>query len=168
MLNQLPPGARWALAAGLVLLAVLGIYLNTRTNEVRLPDTGVIFEGVVTYDGKPLPYAVVTLYPDEQPNPPGSIFSNGSLERDGSCRIESAPLGKVKISVNTAEIRGRMMGEFVAAANLKQQGKIVETPNIIDVPPHYFSPDSSGIKETLVKGVNKVKIELKSKAAEKS
>jgi hypothetical protein len=168
MLNQLSPGARWALAAGFVLLAGLGIYLNSRTNEVRLPDTGVIFEALVTYDGKPLPYAVVTLYPDEQPNPPGSIASNGALERDGSCRIESAPVGKVKIGVNTAEMRGRLMGQFVAAANLKQQGKIVETPNIIDVPQHYFSPDSSGLKDTLVKGVNKVKIELTSKPPEKS
>jgi hypothetical protein len=140
MLDKMGPGARWALAVGLVFLAGLGIYLNTRSDEVRLPDTGVVFEGVVTYDGKPLPYAVVTLYPAEEPNPPGSIFSNGALERDGSLRIESAPLGKVKITVNTAEIRGRLMGDFVAAANLKQQGKIVD----------------------------KVKIELKSKSPEKS
>jgi hypothetical protein len=165
MLNQLPPAARWALLGCLILLGCLGIYFNTRTDEVRLPDTGVIFEGLVTFDGKPLPYAVVSLIPADDPTPPGAIASNGTLERDGSLRIESAPLGKVKISVNTAEIRMRLMGEFMAAAQQATvNGKKTEAPKIIDVPAHYFSPNSSGLEETLVKGVNKIKIDLKSKA----
>ncbi len=163
MLNQMPPAAKWGLLGGLVLLAALGAYLNSQTGEVRLPDTGVVFNGLVTLDGKPLPYAVVTIYPAEQPTPPGAITSIGTLERDGSTKIESAPLGKVKITINTAEIRGRMMGDFMAAAILKQDGKKVDPPNIIDVDPIYFSPDTSGIEETLVKGVNKVEIKLKSK-----
>lgn len=160
MFNQLPPAARWGLLAALILLGVIGGYLNLRSNDARLPDTGVVFEGLVTLDGEPLPYAVVRLYPDETPPKEGAIASNGDLQRDGTLRIESAPLGKVKISVNTAEMRGKLMGEFMAASIDKSRSP----PKIIDAPPHYFSPDSSGIEATLVKGVNKVKIELKSKA----
>lgn len=164
MLNQLPPAARWAFAGCLILLCLVGIYLNTRSEEVSLPDTGVVFEGLVTLDGKPLPYAVVGLFPAEEPQKPGVIASNGMLQRDGTLRIESAPLGKVKISVNTAEVRMRLMGEFMAAAHkVMVDGKPKEAPKIIDVPQHYFSPHSSGIEETLVKGVNKVVVKLKSK-----
>lgn len=169
MLDQLPPAAKWSLLAGLILLGVIGGYLNLRSTDARLPDTGVVFEGQVIFDGKPLPYAVITIYPANTPPVEGAIFSKGNVGRDGTLRIESAPLGKVRISVNTAEIRGQLMGEFIAAANLKQRdGKVIETPKIIDVPSHYFSPDSSGIEETLVRGVNKVKIELTSKSDQKS
>lgn len=160
MLNQLPPAARWGLLAALLLLGIIAGYLNTGSTDVTLPDTGVIFEGLVTLDGEPLPYAVVRLYPAEAPPVPGVIASQGDLQRDGGIRIESAPPGKVKIAVNTAEIRGKLMGEFVAASIDKSR----TPPKIIDVSPHYFSPESSGIEATLVKGVNKVKIELKSKA----
>lgn len=161
MLNQLPPAARWGLLAALLLLGVLGGYLNFRSTDARLPDTGVIFEGQVTLDGKPLPYAVVRIFPAETPPVIGVIASEGDLQRDGGVRIESAPPGKVKIAVNTAEIRGKLMGEFMAAAIDKSR----QAPNIIDAPSHYFSPESSGIEATLVKGVNKVKIELKSKTS---
>lgn len=165
MLNQLPPAARWGLLAALLLLGVVGGYLNLRSSDVRLPDTGVIVEGLVTLDGVPLPYAVVTLFPAEEPPKEGAIFSKGNLERDGTLRIASAPIGKVKIAVNTAEVRGQLMGEFMAASQkVARDGKPVEAPKVIDVDGKYFSPDSSGIEETLVRGVNKIKIELKSKA----
>jgi hypothetical protein len=166
MLDQLSPAARWGLLAALLVLGVVGAYLNTRSEEARLEDTGVIFEGTVYYDGKPLPYAVVRLYPDESPPREGAIASEGTLQRDGSLRIESAPIGKVKISINTAEIRGRMMGDFMAASlGGMRDGKKAEAPNIIDVPSLYFSPETSGLVETLGKGVNKIKIELSSKSS---
>lgn len=167
MFDKLPPAAQWGGLAGLLILGAVAIFLKTRSDDAVLPDTGVIFEGEVIYDGNPLSYAVVTLYPDNAPPLEGEIFSRGNLERDGSVRIESAPRGRVRITINTAEIRGQLMGQFVAAAQqATSNGKKFETPKIIDVPSVYFSPETSGIVKTLEKGVNKVKIELSSKGPE--
>ena len=141
----------------LVGLLVLVSWLNLSGGDYRIPDTGVVFEARITLDGKPIPQAFVILQGE-------SSMGQGYVGEDGMIRIESAPLGDVKIGINTDAARGHLMCEIMAAAQApKKDGQKKAAPIIVDVPARYFDPGKSGISRTLVKGLNALTIELSKK-----
>jgi len=51
--------------------------------------------GTVTYKDKPLPGGSITFLPKE------GVAVNGTIEKDGTYRVDKVPVGEVKISIDT-------------------------------------------------------------------
>jgi hypothetical protein len=66
-------------------------------------------------------------------------------------------LGEVNIAVNTDAGKGMMRGRQMAAGQGKQK---VSLPKLIDVPPRYADPTTSGIKTTVQKGDNTYNVDI--------
>ncbi len=142
---------RFLLVVGTVGLCALGC----EPYEARLAETGATLEGTVTMGGNPLPAAMVILVGKE-----GS--ATGNLSSDGRFKIDNAPLGEVKIAVNTEAAKGQMMGEMMSRGyQASKGGKPAEpAPKFVDVPKKYWDPNTSGITTTINKGPNTYDVKL--------
>ncbi len=105
--------------------------------------------------GSPLPAAMVILVGNE-----GS--ATGNLTSDGRFKIDNAPLGEVKIAVNTEAAKGQMMGEMIASGYQASKGgsKAPPPPKLVEVPKKYWDPNTSGITTTINKGTNTYDVKL--------
>ena len=116
--------------------------------EYRLPETGVTLEGTVMLGDKPVPAAVIIVAGDQG-------GATGKIGADGRYKVENAPLGAVKIAVNTEAAKGQMMGEMMARSVPGSKGEdSPAAPAFLDVPKQFWDPETSGITITLQKGVN--------------
>ncbi len=118
--------------------------------EERLVLSEATLEGTITFNGKPVPYALVILAHSKDPG------VQGTADAAGKYMVQHAPLGEVMIGVNTEAGKGMMMGKVMAAK--KGEG---EAPTFVDVPKKYFDPMKSEITTTIKDGANTFNIELK-------
>lgn len=147
---------RWQLvgACSLVVLAVGILYWSfTRTDEEPLILSKASLQGKVTYRGKPVPHALV-IVSNEQSS------SSGTADAEGNYFVQYAPVGNVRIGVNTEAGRGMMRGAMMSAS---MSGERSSMPSFVDVPRKFFAPETSGISAELTNrtGLNELDIELK-------
>jgi hypothetical protein len=134
----------------LTLLALVGFSLgpvacsNHYVTPVKYPDSGATLEGTVTYAGQTIRVALIIAQGEKD-------YVQAFMTDDGRYKIVNAPLGEVKLAVNTAAGRGVMIGRQMAASRGKGTGPL---PSVIDVPAKYGDPNTSGIKTTINPGAN--------------
>jgi hypothetical protein len=141
---------RWKFAiAALLLLSGCSSY------ESRLPETGATLEGTVTYGGEAVPMALVVVV--------GSKSSATVQIEQGRYQVENAPLGDVKIGVNTEAARGQLISQQMAQGYKGPGGKGGSRPppaKFVEVPKKYAEPELSGVTTQVKKGHNKFDIVL--------
>ena len=146
---------RWMFQAGAFLLftglVVVVVGCGDPKNE-KLPETGANLEGTVTYNGKKVMAALIIVQ-----TPKGA--SQGEIDENGVYHVQNVPVGDVNIGVNTTAGKGMMRGKIMAKTAGKQAD--VKIPEMIDIPPKYFDPTTSGIKTTTNPGDNKYDIVIK-------
>ena len=139
----------------IALLSVLGCVCTlagcARVKEIRLPESGADLKGTVTFNGEKVMAALIIVR-----SATGS--AEGSIGEDGSFNVKNAPLGEVSIGVNTDAGKGELRGKMMARAQTKQP---LPMPKIIDLPPKYFDPNTSGIHTTVNKGSNTYDVVIK-------
>ena len=125
-----------------------------------LPETGTVLEGTVTYNGKPVPMALVMV----QATPPMSGSAQAFADDSGHFRVENVPIGKVQVGVNTEATKGQMMSRAMAGTDPNAKatgGNKAKMPAMVEVPKKYHATDTAGIDTTTAKGENKFDIQLK-------
>lgn len=133
--------------AGCVMLTSCGTYLHEET----LPESGATLEGTITYKNQPVRFAIVTAVGA------GGIM-RGSVGDDGKYRIPNAPLGPVKIGVDSTNAKGDYIAMTMSAGYNKTRpsGEV----KFIDLPIKYKDPETSGITTNVEKGVVNFDIKL--------
>jgi hypothetical protein len=122
----------------------------SRVVEKRLDVSEATLEGTITYNGSPVPYALVIVAHQQAPG------SQGTADAAGKYMVKRVPQGEVQIAVNTEAGRGMATGKIMAAT--KGKG---ELPKFVDVPKKYFDPKTSGITTNVKDGANTFNIQLK-------
>jgi hypothetical protein len=137
----------------LLLVVGLGCFIFgcSRVSEIKIPESGADLSGTVTYNNDKVMVALVIVQG-------ASGSATGPINDDGSFKIKNVPLGEVTIGVNTEAGKGELRGKMMAQAQTKQK---VEMPKIVNIPPQYFNPSTSGIKTTINKGPNKYDVVIK-------
>jgi len=139
----------------IALLVIIGLCFTVagcaRVKEIRLPESGADLKGTVTYDGQKVMVAMVIVQ-----SAGGSAA--GLIGDDGTFNIKNVPVGEVNIGVNTEAGKGELKGKMMARAQTKEK---VAMPKIVDVPPKYFDPTTSGIHTTVNKGQNTYDVVIK-------
>jgi hypothetical protein len=141
--------------AVLLILVAVGVlfWAFTRSDEEPMILSKASLQGKVTYRGKPVPHALIIVTGDQ-------TSSTGTADVDGNYFVQYAPVGNVRIGVNTDAARGMMMGAIMSAS---MSGDRSGMPTFVDVPAKYFAPETSGISAEVTnkKGLNDFNIELK-------
>src|SRR5436305_8793297 len=125
----------------LALLIITGCLVGCSPYEYRLPRTGATLEGTITYGNDTLQMAQVNVFSDK-----GQAI--GRID-GGRYKVENAPLGAVKIGVNTEAERGNAIGQAMARSKGVGTGP---APKFINLPPKYQDPETSGVTTTVKKG----------------
>jgi hypothetical protein len=124
--------------------------------EYRLPDTGATLEGTITYGGEHVSLAQISVLGEK-----GQGI--GVVEEDGRFLVKSAPLGEVKIGVNTEAMRSQAISQQMAQSykgpGAKGANRAAPT-KFISLPAKYQDPDTSGITTTIKRGKNTFDIVL--------
>jgi hypothetical protein len=99
--------------------------------------------GEVTFDGKPLPGGSVTIVAVDDP----TRRITAPIRSGGKFQVSDAPLGDVRIAVETGSMQLGM------------------TPLFVSIPSKYSKPEASGLTATIndSSGTEDLKIELKSR-----
>src|SRR3954451_4754809 len=126
-----------------IVFVLMCAVLGCNRYEYRLPATGASLEGTITYGGETVQMAQIDVLGEK-----GQAI--GQIE-NGRYKVENAPLGPVKIAVNTEAFRSNMIGQQMARANSDSTGN---APKFVSVPAKYWDTESSGIKTTIKKGKN--------------
>lgn len=112
--------------------------------------------GTVTYQGKALPGGTVTFVPE------AGAPVHAEIQSDGSYRMSNAPLGPVKIGVQTKSAQ-KAPSSSSMPRNPKDFEKfksaMMNTESLI--PAKYTDPNNSGLTYTVTKGKQQHDIELK-------
>jgi hypothetical protein len=136
---------------GLFLLGLAGC----SRYEARLPETGAVLAGTVSLGREQVPMAMVIVVGEK-----GS--ATGQVE-SGQYKVENAPLGEVKIGVNTEAVKGQLISQQMAQGYKgpgSKGGSRPPPPKLIEVPSKYWDAEKSGIKTTVKRGNNTYNIEL--------
>ena len=124
--------------------------------EYRLPETGATLEGTVTYGAETVPMAQISVLGEKEQ-------AIGVIEEDGHYVVTRAPLGAVKIGVNTEAMRSQAIGQQMAQSYKGPGAKGASraaAPRFINLPARYQDPETSGITTTIKKGKNTFDIVL--------
>lgn len=121
-------------------------------------------KGVVRYKGKPITGGTIRLVSKENG---GSAFAMGPINGDGTFRVSNAPLGSVKVVVDTSTARFDVRPMIEKA---KAQGAPIEESkmNLPQGPPikymeidgKYSDPRKTTVEITIVEGENQRDIDL--------
>lgn len=98
-----------------------------------LPETGATLEGTLTYGSEKVSAAVIVVAGKDGPGVQGTIGENGRYV------VQNAPLGEVRIGVNTV----------AAKATAARTGR-----KVVEIPSKYMDPSKSGITTTVNSGSN--------------
>jgi hypothetical protein len=147
----MPLTSRFGKSAGAGLLALALLASACIVREEKLPETGATLEGTIKYGDEPVEYALIQVL-----GPQG--VGTGIVGEDGRYRVENAPIGEVRIGVNTAAAQGQYQSKMMASGvykgpEAKGKGRVVGL-KFIQIPQKYYDPDTSGIKTTVNKGAN--------------
>lgn len=126
---------------------------------VALPDSGAVVLGTVRYGGEDVQYALIVLQGQD-----GSTAA-GMIDEEGRYRVPNAPLGEVRVGVNSNAARGVyqtaiMRGGAMTGGPEEKAGRKKVNLRFIDVPVKYLDPASSGLTTAVVKGENTYDIVL--------
>lgn len=139
-------------------LAALPLVVACGVRETKLAESGATLTGTVTYKGEQVDYAFVSVQGKD-----GGPPAMGKIHEDGRYKISNVPLGEVTIGVNTiagqGEAKGALMAQNAKAAD-PNASKRVTAPKMINVPPNFIDPATSGIKTTIQKGDNAFDIKI--------
>ncbi len=136
---------RFAFIFGLGCLLILAS-CGKRVEPLKL--SNATLEGTVTYQGKPVPFALIIVTN-------GKETATANADAQGKFKVEHVPLGQVQIGVNTDAGKGAAMSAIMAA---RQGGG--QAPTLIDIPNKYFEPSRSGITTTISDGANTFDIKI--------
>ncbi len=126
--------------------------------EEALPESGATLEGTITFDGKQVPFAMITVQGDGAKPP-----ATGKVQNDGRYKVQNVPLGQVTIGINTDAARGDYQSRVMAASYQgpeKAGRKRAKLPPFVSVPKKYNAPESSGITTEIQEGANQFDIKL--------
>lgn len=144
-------------AVSLMMLALSTLWwaLN-RTDVEPLVLSKATLKGKVTYRGKPVSSAMVIVATESG----NTVAGTGLSDAAGNFLVQFAPVGKVKIGVDTEAGKAMMRGATMAAVMTRNKSAI---PPTSDVPRKFFSPETSGITTVLsnADAENQFDIELK-------
>ena len=140
-------------------ISLLGVSCLGDVPTETLPETDATLTGTITYNGKPVNYALI-LVMDESGN--GTAQGNLDSQADGTYTVPNCPLGKVKIGVNTDAGKGFFTEASMAASAPGPDGKAKKVNlSFVPVPPKFHKPETSGITTTVEKGENTFNIDIK-------
>jgi len=117
--------------------------------ETRLPETGATLEGAATYGGEAIPIAMVIVVGQK-------ASATGQIE-NGHYKIENAPLGEVKIGVNTEAVKGQLISQQMSQGYKgpgSKGGRRSPPAKLVEVPSKYWEAESSGVQTTIKRGKN--------------
>lgn len=143
---------RFRNAAGATLTALALLTTSCKfVKEERLPETGATLEGTIKYGDEDVHYAMIQVMG-------ANTAATGTVGEDGRYRVDNAPIGEVRIGVNTAAAMGTYQSRMMASGvykgpEAKGKGKVIGL-KFVAVPNKYFNPDMSGIKTTVKQGSN--------------
>jgi hypothetical protein len=122
------------------------------SQEQALVLSDATLSGKILYKGKPVPYALVIVMGT-------SSTATANADDSGNYSVEHAPVGEVKIGVNTDAGRGHMMSATMAAGQTKDKSL---KPTFVDLPKKFHDPTTSGLTLTITeaKGVTTKDIEV--------
>lgn len=112
--------------------------------------------GKVTYRDKPLPSGIVTFIPET------GAPVHADIQGDGSYRMSNAPLGPVKIGVQTKSAQDAAPSSPMPRNPTdygKLQSAMMDKESLI--PAKYTDPNNSGLTYTVTKGKQQHDIDLK-------
>ncbi|MHB0957409.1 MAG: hypothetical protein ACYC0X_25300 [Pirellulaceae bacterium] len=147
-------------SAACLMSAILCVSLTSCSEVEELELSNATLEGKITYNGQPVPHALVIVAGD-------TSSATATAGPDGQYKVDHAPLGSVKIGINTQAARGAMMGQMMAKKQKAPGGgkpdadAAAAPPKLVDLPEKYFTPDTSGISTTVNEGPNTFDIQLK-------
>jgi hypothetical protein len=138
----------------ILLLLPLVLALGCDAYETRLPESGATLEGAVTLSGEKVPMALVVVV--------GQKGSATGQAENGHYKVENAPLGDVKIGINTQAVRGQMISQQMSQSykGPGSQGGGKPAPKFVDVPSKYWEAETSGLTTTIKRGKNDFDISL--------
>lgn len=121
-------------------------------------------KGVVRYQGKPVTGGMIRLFGKENS---GSSFAEGPINGDGTFRVVNAPLGPVKVVVDTSAARfdPRPMIEKAKAQGAPIDEAKMNSPQgppmkYMEIDGKYSDPRKTTIEITIVEGENLRDIDL--------
>jgi hypothetical protein len=88
--------------------------------------------------------------------------ATGHIE-NGRYKVENAPLGEVKIAVNTEAVKGQLISQQMSQGYKgpgSKGGRKAPPAKLVEVPPKYWEAESSGIRTTVKRGKNSYDIAL--------
>jgi hypothetical protein len=147
--------SRLALRSAAALLPLLVLtHSGCGPYESRLPETGATLEGAITVGGETVPMALVVVVGEKGQ-------ATGQIE-EGRYKVENAPLGEVKIGVNTDAVRGQLISQQMSQS-YKGPGKggpKAAPLKFVEVPAKYREAEKSGITTKIKRGKNAYDISL--------
>jgi hypothetical protein len=119
---------------------------------VRLPESGATLTGTVTHNGKGVHFALIIVQAVN-----GGQTATGSVQPDGKYVVENAPIGEVKVAVNTDAGKGdlitaQMQGGMYTGPDGKKAKRVSIDYN--QVPKKFQSPETTTITTTVNAGEN--------------
>lgn len=123
----------------------------------EIPDTGATLEGAITFEGKPVPLALIIVRSE-------TATSDAIVREAGRYKVPSVPLGQVKIGIDTDAVRGEIVSRSMAQSYKGPDGKATAGPGtslaFIPIPKKFADPATSGITAEIKKGDNTLDITL--------
>jgi hypothetical protein len=132
------------LMAGCALLAA-----SCGESGVRYEETGATLEGTIKYGKEDVPFALVIVVGQ-------GASATGKVGEDGRYKVLNAPLGEVKVAVNTDAGKGDFMSYSMSKSYPGPEAKGAKRVNLryLEVPKKYHDPETSGLTTTVNKGAN--------------
>lgn len=135
------------------ILLLLSILVAVGCGQVayEIPDTGATLEGAITFNGTPIPLALIIVRSQ-------TATADFVVREEGKYKVPSVPLGLVKIGVDTEAMRGEVISRGMASAYKGPDGKMKEDQakklKFVPVPARYADPETSGLEFEIKKGSN--------------
>ncbi|MCU0963252.1 MAG: hypothetical protein MUF48_24430 [Pirellulaceae bacterium] len=130
-------------AAACVLLALCGCQESLPPDRVPV----VPVEGALTFDGKPVPGALVVFHPtdaallDKVPPPRATVREDGTFKLTTYTADDGAPVGAYQVTVEWRKL-------------VDKDGDVKAGPNVL--PERYTRPKTSGLVARVVEGANRL------------
>jgi hypothetical protein len=121
---------------------------------IALPDSGAVVHGTVKFGKEDVQYALVVVQGAD------GATAAGMIDDEGRFHVPNAPLGEVKVAVNTNAARGVYQtavmrgGAMTGSPEGGKSGRKKVNLKFIDLPARYLDPDTSGLKATVGHGDN--------------
>jgi hypothetical protein len=116
---------------------------------VRYEETGATLEGTIKYGKEDVSFALVIVVGE-------GASATGKVGEDGRYKVQNAPLGEVKVAVNTDAGKGDFMTYSMSKSYQGPESKGAKKVNLsyLEVPKKYHDPETSGLTTKIEKGSN--------------